>query len=138
MNETCIFCKINNGEIPSFCVYEDEDFKVILDRYPASKGHLLVITKEHCEDIFSLPEATAAKLYPLVKRLATQLKETFNPEGINIVQNNGSAAGQSVFHFHLHLVPRYANDEVVLNQTTHQETTLETLEAVAKQLVNKA
>ena len=134
MSEACIFCKINKGEIPSFKIYEDEYFNVILDRYPAAKGHLLVIAKAHCTDVLNLPEETAQKLYPLVKVLAKDLKNILGAEGINIVQNNGLAAGQTIDHFHLHLIPRYTGDGVILNQTTHQETTLEELEQIAKQL----
>lgn len=131
MRDTCIFCKINNKEIPSFCVYEDEYFRVILDRFPASKGHLLIVCKEHYEDVFSLPQEVSEKLYPLVKKMATQLKDKLGADGINVVQNNGLAAGQTIFHFHLHLVPRYKQDQVVLNHTTNADTTIEELEAVA-------
>lgn len=128
MNENCIFCKIIKGEIPSFTIYEDECFKVILDRFPAAPGHVLVMPKAHAADIFDLPEETAAKLYPLVKQLAAKVKAVTGAEGINILQNNGEAAGQTVHHFHLHIIPRKVGDKVVLNQSSDGTTTLEALE----------
>ena len=92
----CIFCKIANGEIPSATLYEDEDFRVILDLGPASKGHALI-----------LPKAMI-----LAKKMATKMTEALKCDGFNIVQNNGEPAGQTVFHFHMHLIPRYEGDQV--------------------------
>ena len=129
--DTCIFCKILKGEIPSFVIYEDELFKVILDRFPAAKGHMLILPKNHCKDIFELPEAEAEALYPLAKKLAMGIKDRFGADGVNIVQNNGLAAGQSVDHFHLHLIPRYIGDGVILNKTTNQDMTIEALQETA-------
>lgn len=134
MNNDCIFCKIIKGEIPSFTVYEDETFKVILDRFPAAPGHVLIIPKAHYSDIFELPEEVAMKLYPLAQRIATRVKEVTRAEGINIVQNNGVVAGQSVYHFHLHIIPRKVGDGIVLNQSSNVDTTVEELEAVWHQL----
>lgn len=134
MNNDCIFCKIIKGEIPSFTVYEDETFKVILDRFPAATGHVLIIPKAHYSDIFELPEEVAMKLYPLVQKIATRVKEVTGAEGINIVQNNGAVAGQSVYHFHLHIIPRKTGDGIVLNQSSNVDTTIEQLEAVWHQL----
>jgi histidine triad (HIT) family protein len=109
-DENCIFCKIANGEIPSQSIYEDEDFKVILDLGPATKGHALILPKEHASDLFELPEETAAKAMVLAKKLGKQMKERLQADGLNLIQNNGEAAGQTVHHFHLHLIPRYEND----------------------------
>lgn len=134
MSHDCIFCKIISGEIPSFKVYEDETFKVILDRFPAAPGHALIIPKEHAGDLFELPDETAEKLYPLAKRIATQIKNAVGAEGINIIQNNGEVAGQSVHHFHLHIVPRKAGDGIILNKSSNAHTTLEELEAVLKKI----
>ena len=134
MNENCIFCKILKGDIPSFCVFEDESFKVILDRFPASRGHVLILPKEHYQDLFELPDEIGSKLYPLAKKLAVAIKKAVGAEGINIIQNNGESAGQSVFHFHMHLIPRFKEDHIILNKTSHQDTTLETLEEVAEQI----
>lgn len=134
MNNDCIFCKIIEGDIPSFTVYEDETFKVILDRFPAAPGHMLIIPKEHYKNMFELPDEVAAKLYPLAKTLAAKVMAVTGAEGINIVQNNGEAAGQSVHHFHLHIIPRKAGDGITLNKSSNQDTTLEELEAVLKSL----
>ena len=111
MND-CIFCKIANGEIPSATLYEDEDFRVILDLGPASRGHALILPKVHASDLFSLPDETASKVLVLAKKIAGILKEGLHADGINILQNNGEAAGQTVFHFHMHLIPRYQDDTV--------------------------
>lgn len=134
MNNDCIFCKIIKGEIPSFTVYEDETFKVILDRFPAAQGHVLIIPKEHYSDMFSLPEEVAAKVYSLAQKVAAHIKKEVGAEGINIVQNNGEAAGQSVHHFHLHIIPRKMGDGIVLNKSSNVDTTIEELEAVWHQL----
>ena len=112
MENNCIFCKIANGEIPSATVYEDEDFRAILDLNPASKGHTLIIPKKHAANLFELPEETAEKVLPIAKKLGARLKEGLHAEGLNVVQNNGEAAGQTVMHFHMHLIPRYNNDTV--------------------------
>lgn len=112
MECNCIFCKIANGEIPSATLYEDDDFRVILDLSPASKGHALILPKVHAADLFSLPDETASKALVLAKKIAGILKEGLHADGINILQNNGEAAGQTVFHFHMHLIPRYQGDTV--------------------------
>lgn len=111
--ENCIFCKIANGEIPSATLYEDEDFRVILDLGPASKGHSLILPKSHAANIYELPDETAAKAMVLAKKMATKLRDGLNCDGFNIVQNNGEIAGQTVFHFHMHLIPRKAGDQAV-------------------------
>lgn len=110
--DNCIFCKIASGEIPSATLFENEEFRVILDLNPASKGHALILPKMHASDLFDLPDETAAKAMVLAKQIAQRLKEGLNAEGVNVVQNNGAAAGQTVFHFHMHLIPRYAGDTV--------------------------
>ena len=98
--ENCIFCKIANGGIPSSTIYEDEDFRVFLDLNPATKGHAL----------FELDDELAVKAILLAKRLAERMKDALGCDGFNLVQNNGAAAGQTIFHFHLHLIPRYEQD----------------------------
>ena len=108
-DENCIFCKIIAGEIPSKTIYEDEEFKVFLDVNPASKGHVLVIPKEHYADLYEIDEEVAARAMKLVKKLAGHMKAVLNCDGLNLVQNNGVVAGQTVFHFHMHLIPRYEN-----------------------------
>lgn len=112
MNNNCIFCKIANGEIPAATLHEDEDFRVILDLNPAAKGHALILPKKHAANLFELPDETAGKAIVLAKKIAGELKEGLHADGVNLVQNNGEAAGQTVFHFHMHIIPRYENDTV--------------------------
>ena len=108
----CIFCKIANGEIPSATLYEDEDFRVILDLGPASKGHALILPKAHAANIYEISDDMAAKAMILANKMATKMTEALKCDGFNIVQNNGEPAGQTVFHFHMHLIPRYEGDQV--------------------------
>lgn len=112
ISQDCIFCKIVNGGIPSATVFENNEFKVILDRFPANKGHILVIPKEHIENIYEMDSDLGGRLFSLAINIAKILKKEWGIEGLNIVQNNGKIAGQTVFHFHLHLIPRYKNDQV--------------------------
>ena len=112
--DDCIFCKIANGEIPSATVYEDSVCRVILDVNPANKGHALIIPKEHFDDIYSIDAEPAAKIFTIATEVAKAQKAELNPDGLNILQNNGEAAGQTVFHFHMHLVPRYIKDNVTM------------------------
>lgn len=109
----CIFCKIINGEIPSRTIYENEKFKVIMDVAPAGKGHCLVIPKNHAKDIFELSDELVADAFKLAKKVAEVLKEELNADGINILQNNGRAANQTVDHFHIHIVPRKDGEEIL-------------------------
>lgn len=117
MEQNCIFCKIANGEIPSATIYEDEEFRAILDLGPASKGHALILPKTHAANLFELPDETAAKAMILAKKLGRKLQEGLHADGLNVVQNNGEAAGQTVFHFHMHLIPRYEKDTVNVTWT---------------------
>ena len=110
--DDCIFCKIANGEIPSTTIHENEEFRVFFDINPASKGHCLIVPKQHYNDIFDMDAETGGKLFSLATVVARSLKKELNCEGMNIVQNNGIIAGQTVFHFHLHLIPRYTGDTV--------------------------
>ena len=111
-DDNCIFCKLASGEIPSSTLYEDNDFRVILDLSPASKGHALIIPKEHYRNLYDLDETLAAKAMVLAKKMVLKLKDVLGCDGYNIVQNNEEAAGQTVFHFHMHLIPRYKGDQV--------------------------
>ena len=106
----CIFCKIAAGEIPSATIYEDADFRVILDLGPATFGHALILPKEHYADLTEIPEELAAKAIIVAKKVITYMKDALPCDGYNVVQNNGEAAGQTVFHFHVHLIPRYKGD----------------------------
>ncbi len=133
-DENCIFCKIAGGEIPSTTLYEDDDFRVILDLGPATRGHALLIPKEHCRDLFDLEDEVAEKVLLRARRIAGRMKEALGADGFNLVQNNGKAAGQTVFHFHMHLIPRYENDHAGILWKPG-ETTPEELEEV-KRLVD--
>ena len=106
----CIFCKIANGEIPSRTLYEDEKFRVIMDLGPATRGHSLILPKEHYANLYEIPEDLAADAAKLAKKLAIRMTETLGADGFNIIQNNNEAAGQTVPHYHVHLIPRYQND----------------------------
>lgn len=109
VDKDCIFCKIANGEIPSSTVYEDGNFRAILDLSPASKGHTLILPKEHFKDVCELDEAVAADVLPLAGKIGAAMKKRLGCAGFNVVQNNGEAAGQTVFHFHVHVIPRYGS-----------------------------
>ena len=132
-NDDCIFCKIANGEIPSATVYEDSICRVILDVNPANKGHALIIPKEHFDNIYSMDAETAAKIFTIATEVAKAQKAELNPDGLNILQNNGEAAGQTVFHFHMHLVPRYIKDNVTMTWIPGKADT-EELSALSKAL----
>lgn len=131
--DDCIFCKIANGEIPSTTLYEDESFRVILDLGPASKGHALILPKEHFADLYELDEEYASKAMLLAKKMAAAMTKGLKADGFNLVQNNGEIAGQTVFHFHMHLIPRYEGDGEMIHWTPG-ETDKEELEQIARQV----
>ena len=133
-DENCIFCKIANGEIPSKTLYEDESYRVILDLGPATKGHALILPKDHYANLFELPEESAAGVMKLAKKLGAQMKENLKADGFNLVQNNGECAGQTVFHFHLHLIPRYEGDGQKIGWKPGKPTQ-EELEEIRAQIV---
>lgn len=117
LNDQCIFCKIIKGDIPSYTIYEDDEFKVILDVGPVSKGHALILPKNHYQDLYELPEDTAADAIKLAKRMMIQMTEKLGCDGFNICQNNKEAADQTVPHFHMHLVPRYNGGQKFFSYT---------------------
>lgn len=106
----CIFCMLAGGQIPTATLYEDDDFRVILDAGPATKGHCLILPKQHYADIYEIPEELLAKAAVLAKKIVIRLTKAMGCDGFNIVQNNKPVAGQTVFHFHIHLIPRYNDD----------------------------
>ncbi|MCR5093046.1 MAG: HIT family protein [Lachnospiraceae bacterium] len=108
--DDCIFCKLAGGDIPTNSIYEDERFRVILDNGPATRGHALILPKDHYQDLLELPEDLASGAIRLAKSIAARMKERLHCDGVNLVQNNGAAAGQTVLHFHLHVIPRYTDD----------------------------
>lgn len=131
--DDCIFCKIANGEIPSKTLYEDERFRVILDLEPAARGHALVIPREHASDLYELPEETASQVLVLAKKIAVRMADKLHCDGLNLIQNNGEAAGQTVPHFHLHMIPRYLKDGQKIGWVPGKPTQ-EELEAVRRQI----
>lgn len=137
MKDDCIFCKLANGIFATRSIYEDEDFNVILDLAPATKGHALILPKAHADNLYELPDETAAKAFVLAKKLAGKMTDKLGCDGFNIVQNNGTVAGQTVFHFHLHLIPRYEDDaqQIAWNPT---EPSAEELDAVKELLKDES
>ena len=113
IKDDCIFCKIANGEIPSATVYEDDYFRAILDIAPAHKGHTIILPKQHFDNLYETDEEFAARILPVAKKIACAEKKVLGCDGINVLQNNEPAAGQSVFHLHVHVVPRYENDGIL-------------------------
>ena len=133
VKDDCIFCKLANGVFPTNSIYEDEDFNVILDNGPATKGHALILPKSHAANIFEIDDETLSKAVVLGKKISTHMTEVLKCDGVNLVQNNGQAAGQSVFHYHLHVIPRYENDNahILWNPT---EPSAESLKALCAEL----
>lgn len=104
---SCIFCKLVEGSIPSAKIYEDDHVVAFMDIMPVTQGHVLLIPKTHCENLYELTEDEAANLFKAAPKIANALNEEFKPAGLNLLQNNGSFAGQTVYHFHMHFIPRY-------------------------------
>ncbi len=118
--EDCIFCKIVNGEIPSFKVYEDDMVFAFLDINPLSRGHVLVLSKEHYENILEVPEDTYAHMAKMTKKISDKVQEVYKPEGILVNQNNGKRAGQQIMHIHIHVKPIY-KDTMVFSEVNHRK-----------------
>ncbi len=136
----CIFCKIIDGEIPSYKVYEDAFVYAFLDISQGTKGHTLVIPKKHVDNLYGLDERTAKAVFSVVPKLANALKEAFNPIGLNVV-NNTEKPLQSVNHFHIHLLPRYENDTLNIsmsnNQSLYDESKYTAVSDAIKSALNK-
>ena len=132
-DNNCIFCKIANGEIPSKTIEENDMFRVVLDVGPATKGHALILPKDHYANLYELPEEVAAEALKLAKKVALKMKERLHCDGVNLVQNNEEAAGQTVFHFHMHVIPRFKEDGQVIGWKPGQPTA-EELEAICELL----
>ena len=110
-DDNCIFCKLANGDIPTNMLYQDDDFAVIMDASPCAKGHALILPRNHFANIYEIDDETVMGVAKLAKKMAAHMKEVLGCDGMNILQNNGEAAGQTVFHYHVHLVPRNKGDE---------------------------
>ena len=131
----CIFCKIIAGDIPSATIYENDECKVILDRFPSGEGHALILPKNHVANIFEIDPEQAGRLFSLAAKLAKAMKEVLGFEHMNILQNNGTVAGQTVFHFHIHLIPRWEGDGINIGWAP-TEPTDEEIAAVKAKLEN--
>ncbi len=131
----CIFCKLANGEIPTNAIYEDDDFKVILDASPATRGHALILPKEHFSDIHEIDSEILGKAAKLAQKIISHETKVLGCDGYNIVQNNGETAGQTVFHFHMHLIPRYKEDDNTgVLQWNHKEYSSEELAQIGREM----
>ena len=113
-NMNCIFCNIIQGEIPSATIYENNEFKVILDRFPANEGHILIFPKSHVVNVFDINPEQYGRMFALAASIAQHMKPILGFEDLNVLQNNGEIAGQTVLHCHLHLIPRYKNDAITI------------------------
>ena len=122
-DENCIFCKLANGDIPTATVYEDEYLRAIMDAAPANKGHIIILPKSRASGIYELEDEYVSRTFVLAKKLAVALKKLTGCDGVNILQNNGEAAGQTVFHFHVHVIPRFKDDDctIVWKPTSYEE-----------------
>lgn len=114
-SDDCIFCKIVRGEAPAAKVFEDEHTLALMDVFPVTDGHTLVITKEHAENLFEASSEALEAVAATAKRVAHALKDTLSPDGLMVFQLNGAAAGQTVFHYHMHLMPRAAGEPLALH-----------------------
>ena len=134
-DDNCIFCKIANGEIPSATVYEDEEFRAILDLGPASVGHTLILPKGHAADILEMKEdpALLGRAFALAGKIGEAQKKGLKAAGFNVVQNNGAAAGQTVPHVHFHIVPRYGAGGGEISFANH-EGKMDALAALAARI----
>ena len=112
--KNCPFCNLAKHELPAIVVYEDDDLLAIMDLYPATPGHVLVLPKQHIEDIYSLQEDLASRIMVTATKIARAIKQQLSPDGLNLIQSNGVVAQQTVPHLHLHIVPRYKDDHVLL------------------------
>ena len=132
-DDNCIFCKLANGDIPTNTIYEDEYFRVILDNSPATKGHALILPKQHYANMFEIDDEILGKAAKLAKKVITHEKEVLGCDGYNVLQNNGEVAGQTVFHFHMHLIPRYTGDQAI-KEWDHQEYSDEEMKRICSEM----
>jgi histidine triad (HIT) family protein len=130
---SCIFCKIVAGESPAHVVYEDDLTLAFMDKYPIATGHTLVIPKRHVENVYELGDEDAAAVMRATARVARAIKLALKPHGINLLQSNERAAGQDIFHFHMHVVPRWHGDGLITPRHFHRQVT-EPLHEVAARI----
>ena len=137
MDSDCIFCKLANGVFPTNFIYEDEDFKVILDANPATKGHSLILPKKHFKNLLDADEEVLKKALPLAKKLSNKLIDVLKCDGVNVLQNNNEAAGQAVFHLHIHLIPRYKDQKEHILSWKANKFSDDEMKNIAESLKNK-
>jgi histidine triad (HIT) family protein len=133
MSVVCPFCSIAAGKTLASTVYEDDTVLAFMDMNPANVGHTLVVPREHWENIYEIPEKVLVDIIVVVKRISSAVKKTVNAEGISILQLNGRAAGQSVMHFHVHIIPRFRGDSIVGHKGFERPERRE-LEEIAKKI----
>ena len=131
--DDCIFCKLANGDIPTNTVYEDDMFRAILDMGPAAKGHALLLPKDHADNLFELPDDVAQEALKTAREVGKKIVSKLGADGLNIVQNNGEVAGQTVMHFHIHIIPRYKNDGQKISWVPGEPSS-EELAAICKEI----
>lgn len=134
-NDNCIFCKLANGDIPTNSIYEDEDFNVILDASPAAKGHALILPKQHYANIYEIDADVLGKAVKLAQKVICHEKDVLKCDGYNVLQNNGEVAGQTIFHFHIHLIPRYNSEaDAKMFMCDHKEFSDEEMKAICNEM----
>jgi len=140
MNESCNFCRVVSGENPASIVYEDGNVLAFMDLYPANFGHTLVVPREHWENIYDIPEKVLSDLFAVVKRISVAVKKAVGAEGISVLQFNEGASGQSVMHFHVHVIPRFRGDAIskligaMLGPTGFEKAAREDLDEIARKI----
>jgi histidine triad (HIT) family protein len=133
----CIFCKIITGEIPAYKVFENDDVLAFLDISQATRGHTIITSKQHFKNIYELDRETSAKLFAVVPEIARAIKAAFNPIGLNVLVNTDKPL-QSVMHIHIHLIPRYEDDEVKMSFVNHmKDLSKDDFEAIQKKITEK-
>jgi histidine triad (HIT) family protein len=133
----CIFCKISKKEIPCYKVYETDNVISFLDISPANYGHCLVIPKRHYENVYDITDEDFSEVSHVIKKVSKAIKRTLNPDGINIHQSNGKAAGQEIAHIHFHIIPRYLNDNIHF-RWSHLQTEQKKLEELSSEIAQNS
>ena len=125
MTEHCVFCRIARGEAYASRIYEDDDVMAFLDARPVNEGHTLVISRKHYENVFEIPDEELAKIHRVAKKVAAAVMKSEKAEGIRILQNNGKAANQVIFHFHVHIIPEHEGQDRYRPRETAEQDELE-------------
>lgn len=132
--DDCLFCKLANGVIPTNSIYEDEDFNVIMDANPASKGHALILPKEHFDNLYEIEPEILGKAAKLAQKVVKHEKNVLKCDGYNLLQNNEEIAGQTIFHFHMHLIPRYKEESSEMLKFAKPNISSEEIETLCEEM----